>query len=110
MGECRTPVYTVQASKFGQDLHVCEPDPYNGIRTPPRMGSGPPIVGSQGSRTEHTRALIRTQAGVRSRHVSRPDLVGSGPYHIHSCYPPRRRPDSATWPTTRGVSQRAEPA
>jgi hypothetical protein len=35
MGECRTPVYTVQASKFGQDLHVCEPDPYNGIRTPP---------------------------------------------------------------------------
>jgi hypothetical protein len=29
MGECRTPVYTVQVSKFdlAQDLHVCEPDP-----------------------------------------------------------------------------------
>jgi hypothetical protein len=48
-----------------QDLHVCKPDPWNGIRTPPRMGSGPPTMGSHGSRTEHTRALIRTQAGVR---------------------------------------------
>jgi hypothetical protein len=73
------------------------------------MGSGPPTVGSQGSRTEHTRALNGTQAGVRSRHVSRPDLVGFGPYHIHSCSPPRRRPDAATWPTARDVSQRAEP-
>jgi hypothetical protein len=84
-----------------QDLHVCKPDPC--------MGSGPPKVGSQGSRIEHTRALIRTQAGVRCRHVSRPDLVGSGPYHIHSCFQPRRRPDAATWPTAHGVSQRAEP-
>jgi hypothetical protein len=76
---------------------------------PPCMGSGPPKVGSRGSRTEHTRALIRTQAGVRYRHESRPDLVGSGPYHIHSCSQLRRRPDAATWPTARGVSQRAEP-
>jgi hypothetical protein len=81
----------------------------------PRMGSGPPYMGSRlptvgprDSRTEHTRALIRTQAGVRCRHVSRPDLVASGPYHIHSCSPPRQRPDAATWPTARGVSQRAE--
>jgi hypothetical protein len=73
------------------------------------MGSGPPTMGTQGSRTEHTRALIRTQAGVQCRHVSRPDLVGSEPYHIHSCSPPRRRPDAAMWPTARGVSQRAEP-
>jgi hypothetical protein len=71
------------------------------------MGSGAPR--SQGSRIEHTQALIRTQAGVQSRHVSRPDLVGSAPYHIHSCSPPRRRPNAATWPTTRGVGQRAEP-
>jgi hypothetical protein len=76
---------------------------------PPCMGSGPPTVRSQGSRTEHTRALIRTQAGIRCRHVSRPDLVGSGPYHIHTCSPPRRRPDAATWPTACGVSQQAEP-
>jgi hypothetical protein len=75
----------------------------------PCMGSGLPTVGSQSSRIEHTRALIRTQAGVRCRHVSRHDLVGSGPYHIHSCSPPRRRPDAATWPTACGVSQRAEP-
>jgi hypothetical protein len=65
------------------------------------MGSGPPTVGSQGSRTEHTRALIRTQVGVWSRHVSRPGLVGSGPIHIHSYSPLKRRPDAATWHTAR---------
>jgi hypothetical protein len=64
---------------------------------PPRMGSRPTTVGSQGSRIEHTRTLTRTQAGVRSRHVSRPGLVGSGPIRIHSCSPLRRRPDAATW-------------
>jgi hypothetical protein len=73
------------------------------------MGSRPTTMGSQGPRTEHTQALIRSQAGVWSRHVSRPDLVGSGPYHIHSLSPRRRRPYAATWPTARGVSQRAEP-
>jgi hypothetical protein len=31
-----------------------------------------------------------------------------GPYHIHFCSPPRRRPDAATWPTARDVSQRME--
>jgi hypothetical protein len=41
-----------------QDPHVYGPNPWNGIQTP-RMGSGMPTVGSQGSRTEHTRALIR---------------------------------------------------
>jgi hypothetical protein len=46
-----------------------DPDP------PPGMGSETPTMGSQGSRAEHTCALVRTQAGVRCRHVSRPDLV-----------------------------------
>jgi hypothetical protein len=41
------------------------------------------------------------QAGVRSRHVSRP-------YHVHFCSPLRRRPDAATWLTAHDVSQRAE--
>jgi hypothetical protein len=27
---------------------------------------------------------------------------------MHYCSPPRRRPDAATWPTARDVSQRAE--
>jgi hypothetical protein len=36
-----------------QDLHVYKPDPWDEIRTT-RMGSGPPTIGSQGSRTEHT--------------------------------------------------------
>jgi hypothetical protein len=102
------PVYTVQASRSGLGPPLVrtgplewDPNPLYGVR--------PPTVGSQGSRTEHTLALIGTQVGVRSRHVSRPDLVGSGPYRIHSCSPPRRRPDAATWLTACGVSQRAEP-
>jgi hypothetical protein len=33
----------------------------------------------------------------------------SGPYRIHFCSPPRRRPDATAWPTARDVSQRAEP-
>jgi hypothetical protein len=51
---------------------VCKPDPWNGIRTP-RMGSEPPTMGSQGPRTEHTRALNRTQAGFGANTC--PDLV-----------------------------------
>jgi hypothetical protein len=89
-----------------QYLHVCEPDPLEWDPDPPVWGPGRP---QWGPRAEHTRTLIRTQAGVRCRHVSRPDLVGSGPYHVHSCSPPRRRLDADTWPTTRSVSQRAEP-
>jgi hypothetical protein len=46
--------------------------------------------------------LSQGQAGVRSQHVS-------GPYRVRFCSPLRRRPDAATWPTTRDVSQRAEP-
>jgi hypothetical protein len=92
---------------YSPDLQVWSRTPTCTDRTPrmgsgpPRMGSGPPTVGSQGSRIEHTRALIRAQAGVRCRHVSRPDLVGSGPIRIHSCSPLRRRPDAATWHTAR---------
>jgi hypothetical protein len=32
-----------------------------------------------------------------------------GPYRVRFCSPLRRRPDAATWPTARDVSQRAEP-
>jgi hypothetical protein len=46
--------------------------------------------------------LSKGQAGVWSRHVSRP-------YRIRFCSPLRQRPDAATWPTTRDVSQCAEP-
>jgi hypothetical protein len=42
------------------------------------------------------------QAGVRSRHVS-------GPCRVCFCSPLRRRPDAATRPTSRDVSQRVEP-
>jgi hypothetical protein len=109
MGRCRTPVYTVRASKFGPGPPRMRTRPLEWDPDPPCMGSRPPTVGSQGPRTEHTWALIRTEAGVRCRHVARPGLVGSGPYHIHSCSPPKRRPDAATWPTTCCISQQAEP-
>jgi hypothetical protein len=33
----------------------------------------------------------------------------SGPYRVRFCSPLRRRPDAATWPTARDVSQLAEP-
>jgi hypothetical protein len=33
----------------------------------------------------------------------------SGPYRVRFSSPLRRRPDAATWPTARDVSQRAEP-
>jgi hypothetical protein len=33
----------------------------------------------------------------------------SGPYRIRLCFPLRRRPDAATWPAARDVSQRVEP-
>jgi hypothetical protein len=77
MGECRTPGYIVRTSKIGPGPPCVQAGPLEGDTDPPpppRMGSEPPTMGSQGSRTEHTRALIRTQAGVRCRHVSRPDL------------------------------------
>jgi hypothetical protein len=105
MGERRTTGYTIRTSKVGLGPHVCKPDPWNGIWTPPppRMGSGPPTMGSQASRTEHARAWNKTQAGVRCRHVSRP-----GPVRIYSYSPLRRGPVAATWHTARGLSQRAE--
>jgi hypothetical protein len=74
------------------------------------MGFGPPTMGSQGLRTEHTRALNKTQTGVQCRHVFRPSLVGSGPIRIHSRSPLKRRPVAAMWHTARGLSQRAEPS
>jgi hypothetical protein len=33
----------------------------------------------------------------------------SKPYRLRFCSPPRRRPDAATWPTARDISQQVEP-
>jgi hypothetical protein len=46
--------------------------------------------------------LSQGQAGVRNQHVF-------GPCRVRSCSPIRRRPDAATRPIARDVSQRAEP-
>jgi hypothetical protein len=61
MGQRQTPRYAVRTSKVSPGPPCVQagplerdPDP------PPGMGSGPPTLGSQGPRTEHTRTLNRT--------------------------------------------------
>jgi hypothetical protein len=96
---CPEKVIYFKASTVSPDPHgrvsdpwIYSPDPQGWSRTstcvsrtpgmesgPFRMGSGPPTIGSQGPRTEHTRALNRAQAGVRYRHVSKPSLVRTCP-------------------------------
>jgi hypothetical protein len=110
MGECQTPGYTVRTFEVGPGPPRVQAGPLEWDPDPPRMGSKPPTMGSQGSRTEHNRALNRTQAGVQCRHVSEPSLMGSGPVRIYSCSPLRRGPVASTWHTARGLSQRAEPS
>jgi hypothetical protein len=67
-----------------QDLHVttCASRTPGMESEPPGMGSRPPTMGSQGPRTENTRVLNKTQAGVRYRHVSRPSLVRTCPHTL----------------------------
>jgi hypothetical protein len=84
-----------------QDIHVGKPDLSDGIRTP--------LYGVRAAHSGVPRfwdreypGLNQGQTGVQSLHVSRP-------YRICFRSPPRWRPDAATWPTTRDVSQRAEP-
>jgi hypothetical protein len=96
MGERRTLRYTVWTPRLVLDPPIYSLDPQGWSRTSmcasrtPGMRSGPPPTygvraahrGSQGPRTEHTRALNRTQAGVRYRHVSRPSLVRTCPHAL----------------------------
>jgi hypothetical protein len=84
-----------------QDLHGHEPDSWYGSRTPlcrvrATHGRVP------GFWDKEYPGLNQDQAGVQSRHVS-------GPCRVRFCSPLRRRPDAATWPTARDVSQRVEP-
>jgi hypothetical protein len=93
-------IWTGSPSKV-QDLHGYKPDPWDGSRTP-----------LCGVRATHGRVpglwdkecldLNQDQAGVRSRHVF-------GPCRVRFGSPLRWRPDAATWPTARDVSQRVEP-
>jgi hypothetical protein len=77
---------------------VC-PDPWDGSRTPLcRVQATHSKV--PGFWDKEYLGLDQGQAGVRSRHVSGLD-------HVRS--PLKRRPNAAAWPTTRDVSQRAEP-
>jgi hypothetical protein len=93
---------------YGPDLRARSRTSTGANRTP---GTGPrPLC--VGVRTTHSRVpgfwdkeypdLNQCQAGVQSRD-------GSGPCRVHFCSLLRQRPDAATWPTARDVSQRAEP-
>jgi hypothetical protein len=83
-----------------QDLHGYKPDPWDGSRTP-LCGVRPTHSRVPGFWDKEYPDLNQDQAGVRSRHVF-------GPCRVRFCSPLRRRPDAATWPTARDVSQRAE--
>jgi hypothetical protein len=84
-----------------QDPRRRKPDPWDGSRTP-----------LCGVRATHSRVpgfwdkeypgLNQGQAGVQGRHMP-------GPYRVRFCSPLRRRPDAATGPTARDVSQHVEP-
>jgi hypothetical protein len=102
-----TPGYTVRTSEVGPGPPLVRAGPLEWDLNPPsHMGSGPPTGGSQGPRTEHTRAVNRTQAaGVDTC----PDLAWCGPIRMRYCSLPRRRTNVAMWPTARDVSQWAEP-
>jgi hypothetical protein len=109
-----------KVSTVGPDPHWKVPDPciygldqrsrtHTGTNRTPRMGPGPPlcVVRATLSRVsgfwgKEYPDFNQGQAGVRSRHVSRP-------YRIRFCSSLRRRPDAATWPSAHGVSQRVEP-
>jgi hypothetical protein len=108
-------------STVGLDSHgkvsdpcVSRPDPRVRSRTatsvprPLGRAPGPPLGRVRTTRSKVPgfwrkgySGLDEGQAGVRSRHVS-------GPCRICFCSPLRRRPDAATRPTARDVSQRAE--
>jgi hypothetical protein len=93
---------------YGPDLRVRSRTSTGVDRTP---GTGPrPLCGVRATHTKvlgfwdkEYPGLNQGQAGVRSRHVSRP-------CRVRFCSPLKRRPDAATWPIARDVSQRAEPA
>jgi hypothetical protein len=97
---CPENVIYSKASAVSQDHHgrapdlwICNPDLQGWSRTAtcasrtPGMGSGPPPVWGPGPpqwgpKTEHTRALNRTQVWVQYRHVSGPSLVRTCPHAL----------------------------
>jgi hypothetical protein len=76
-GRARTSGYAVRTSKVDLGPPRVQARPLEWDPDP-----GPPSMGPRGPRTEHTRALNRTQAGVRCRHVSRPSLVRTYPHTL----------------------------
>jgi hypothetical protein len=84
-----------------QDLRGYRPDHRDGSRTS-LCGVRANLSRVPGFWDKEYLDLSHGHVGVRSRHVF-------GPYRVRFYSPLRRRPDAATWPTARDVSQRAEP-
>jgi hypothetical protein len=104
-----------RVSTVGPDPHgkVSDPCTYGpDLRVRSRISTGVNRTPLCGVRATHSKVLgfwdkeypglNQGQARVRSRHVS-------GPYRVRFFSPLKRKPDAATWPTARDVSQRAEP-
>jgi hypothetical protein len=118
--ERRTPGYTFWTPRMVPNPRIYSPDPQGWSRTPtcaswtPGMGSGPSVWGPghpQWGPKVPGQNVHGPWAGPRrgSDADTCPGPVWCRPVRIRLCSPPRRRPDAATWPTTRDVSQRAEP-
>jgi hypothetical protein len=86
---------------YGSDLRARSRTSTGTNRTP-LCGAQPTHSRVSGFWDKEYPDLNQDQAGVRSRHVF-------GPCRVRFCSPLRRRPDAATWPTARDISQRAEP-
>jgi hypothetical protein len=86
MGKCRTPAHPNQTSGRVQDLRGYRPDPRDGSRTS-LCRVRAILSGVPGFWDKEYSGLNQGQALVRSRHVS-------GPYHVHFCFPLRRRPEN----------------
>jgi hypothetical protein len=104
MGKCRTPLCMDRTPGKVQNHHKRAKTPGPPPRTPP-----PPPGRVWATRSKVPRfwrkgypGLDQGQVGVRNQHVF-------GPCRVSSCSPLRRRPDAATRPTARDVSQRTEP-
>jgi hypothetical protein len=105
MGKCRTPGYTVRTSKFG-------PGPPRVQTRPLEWDLDPPSYGVRATHSRVPRFQDRTRPSFNQGLGGGPVLtrVRTCPHTLLFPAPLRQRPDAATWRTTRGISQRAEPS
>jgi hypothetical protein len=116
LGKRFDPISLSKASDpctYRPDLRVGSGTPTGATRIP-RTGPGPlyvgsklPTAGSRHSGTENTQALLKVRLGSSADTCLGP--AWCRPVRVRYCSPPGRRPNAATWPIARDISQRAEP-